>query len=60
MYPIKIFSPSNLIRLRISKNIIQQEIADFLDIHQTTVYHWESGKKGYLPNANQIQYLAYI
>jgi transcriptional regulator with XRE-family HTH domain len=55
---MKVFCSATFIQLRRSKKLSQQDIADHLDIHQTTVHHWEAGKSGCLPDINQLQYLA--
>ncbi len=54
----KVFNGNKMIKIRRSKRLSQQEIADYLEVNQSTIFKWESGLS--LPNANQLQLISQI
>jgi transcriptional regulator with XRE-family HTH domain len=55
---IKVFDGNKMIKIRRDKRLSQQEIADYLEVNQSTIFKWESGLS--LPNANQLQLISQI
>ncbi len=56
--PIAIFDCSLLIRIRNFRNWSQQNVADYLEVHQSKINRWEAGSS--IPDANEIKALAGI
>lgn len=53
---MKTFNSTFLIQRRKFLKLSQQEVADDIDVHQTTYHHWESGKS--TPQANHLMLLS--